>query len=93
MNKEEVKIIIDSIKEAVGYQVELQINGNLRDIKKHLSEQDGKLEKMKVKIDSLKVETAPLIESRHVFVGLRNFLVWIATPIAIMYAIYEFLAK
>jgi hypothetical protein len=93
MNKEEVKIIIDSIKEAVGYQVELQINGNLRDIKKHLGEQDEKLEKMKVKIDSLKVETAPLIESRHVFVGLRNFLVWIATPIAIMYAIYEFLAK
>ena len=93
MNKEEVKLIIDSVKDAVGYQVEVQINGNLRDIKRHLGEQDERLKNMEEKLDALKAETAPIIESKQVFVGARNFLVWIAAPIAIMYAVYEFITK
>jgi len=93
MKENEVNRILDHLDGSVGKAVEKYVNGHLRDVKNHLERQDEKLLEMDNKIDALKVETAPIIESKHVFVGVRNFLVWIAAPIAIMYAVYEFITK
>lgn len=71
--------------------VETQINGNLRDIKKHLEKQDTKLDEMEVKIDALKVETAPIIESKNTIISLRKFLLWVATPITIIWAALKYI--
>lgn len=84
---------LKQILEAVAGQVEITVNGNIRDIKVHLEKQDVKMEEMDNKIDKLKKETAPIIESKRVFVGMRNFIVWIATPIVILYAVLDFLTR
>ena len=91
MKENEVNRILEHLDGSVGKAVEKYVNGHLREMKTHLTAQDVKLTEMSLKIDNLKVETAPIIESKNVFVGFRNFLVWIATPVAIIYALLEFL--
>ncbi len=54
------------------------------DIKEHLERQDGKL-------DALMVETAPIIESKNTLVGLRKFLLWVAAPAGIVWAVWNYL--
>jgi len=93
MKDNEISRILEHLDGSVGKAVEKYVNGHLRDMKTHLERQDEKMEIMDNKIDALKIETAPIIESKQVFVGARNFLVWIAAPIAIMYAVYEFITK
>ena len=77
----------EMIKEAV----EVQINGNLREITSHLIAQDVKLTDMSEKLDNLKIETAPIVESKNFLVSFRKFLLWVATPFAIIWAIWEYI--
>jgi hypothetical protein len=78
---------------SVNKAIEKYVNGHLREMKSHLERQDEKMEIMDNKIDALKVETAPIIESKRALVALRNFIVWIAAPIAILCSVYQFLTK
>ena len=80
---------ITKITEAVRDQVKITVNGKIEDVKKHLLEQDEKLEEMSKKIDEL----APFVESKNVLVGLRKFVVWVATPATVIWGAWKFLAR
>ena len=72
------------LPEMVKQAVEIQINGHLREIKCHLNDQD-------IKLDNLKVETAPIIESKNTIISIRKFLLYFAAPMGIAYAVWQYL--
>ena len=54
------------------------------EIKEHLTRQDDKL-------DALKTETAPIVESKNTLMAIRKFLLWVAAPFGILWAIWEYI--
>jgi len=86
-----------TIQDIISQNIKVTVNGKIDRLHKEMTEsnntQNETLLKLNQNIDALRVEVAPLIESKNTLYSLRKFLVWIAAPVAIIWSVCEYLTR
>jgi hypothetical protein len=85
ISKIQKKQLIKDIELAVKVAVELQINGNLRDIKSHLTQQDLKIEELNKKIRPISTTRNYLINTGKVILYLGGIALAIVAIIRLIH--------
>ena len=73
--------ILDKLDKGIQVGIEKYVNGNLRDIKQHLGEQDVKLDSIDKKVELLKVETKPAVTTVSFMMMAGKVVLWLAGAI------------
>lgn len=93
MSEETQRHIEQAVVKALGLHLEpaikIILNGKIDEIQRQMRGQNMILEDINKKLDDLK----PVIEAKKTIVSARKFIVWIATPAAVMWGIVKYLIK